>query len=449
MSTPNPSGTNDSVTGSGMQRKRSGQVGMGIAVAIAVVLLLVGIAGGYLIGHQTSTTTTTCKGSGCTPPTPIELTELGSSLLLPLMTSWAPNYTANNSNVIISPAGGGSGAGQTNAELGLVNIGASDAYLANASQTNLINVPVAISAQLIYYNLPTIPVSEHLNLNGSVLAMIYEGAITTWNNPLILAAQNSTVQTQLNDLANVSSAGESIYYAIRSDSSGDTFLFSSLCQESWSGWTYGASTTAVSGITGANVIPVTGNSGMVAGIEKQTNAIGYVGIAYKNAASDGSPALGYAAVGDNLSLSASGGVTAANYILPTDTTISQDANLGLQRLDFAAYQTSVSLILGGSYLGAINLTHGGGGTSPTVQYPTPYPIVNLEYTLIKRAPVAGSSVVTAANLQATVGFLTWAISYGNFQSSGAASGNIQLVNFVPLTPEVIGLDTMELATVTW
>jgi len=421
LSTPAPS------------RKRSGTIGMGIAIAIAVVLLLVGIGGGYFLGKALTKTSSSSTST-------VQITELGSSLLYPLMEKWGPNYTAYNPSVILSPAAGGSGAGQSNAEQGLVNIGASDGYLANASATSLINVPVAISAQLVYYNLPGIPVSEHLNLNGTVLAMIYSQVITAWNSPWILNAQNATVKAQLTALSS-----QTIYLVKRSDASGDTFLFSSLCQMSWSGWTYGNSTSALSGLSGTNVIGATGNSGVVSALEKQTNSIGYVGISYYSSASFGSPALGYAALGDNSSLSAVGGTVAANYVLPTPTNISYDANLGLTHLDFAQYQTAVSLILGGSPLGAIHLTNGAGGTAPTAQYPTPYPDTNLEYTLIKTSPTG--NIVTSAALAATVEFLEWAISKGNFAPTGGPSGEIQGVNFVPLTAEVIGYDMQELATV--
>jgi len=407
---------------------------MGIAIVIAIVLLIVGIGGGYFLGKAL-----TKSSSSSTSTT--QITELGSSLLYPLMQKWGPNYTAYNPNVILSPAAGGSGAGQSNAEQGLVNIGASDGYLANASATSLINVPVAISAQLVYYNLPGIPTSEHLNLNGTMLAMIYDQKITAWNDPMILAAQNSTVAGQLSALSS-----QTIYLVKRSDASGDTFLFSSLCQMSWSGWTYSNSTSALSGLTGSNVIGASGNSGVVSALQKQTNSIGYVGISYYSSASFGSPALGYAALGDNTSLSATGGTVAANYILPTPTTISDDANLGLTHLNFAQYQLAVTLILGGSPLGAIDLTHGTGGSAPTSQYPTPYPDVNLEYTLIKTAPTG--NVVTSSALAATVDFLKWAISNGNFASTGGPSGEIQAVNFVPLTAEVIGYDMQELSTVT-
>ncbi|MGI0071559.1 MAG: substrate-binding domain-containing protein [Thermoplasmata archaeon] len=404
-------------------RRRTGTIGVGIAIAIAVLLLLVGIGAGYSAGNSLSKTRTSSS-------TTLQLTETGSSLLYPLMVSWGPNYTAYNSQVVLAPESTGSGTGQSYAESGLVNIGASDAFLSNASVTNLINFPVAISAQLIYYNLPGI--TAHLNLNGTVIAMIYGGAITTWDNPLILAAQAPGVQTQLKALAS-----ETIVPLKRSDSSGDTFLFSSLCYLSWTGWPYKFSTGALSGSPWTGE---TGNSGMVKGLQTTVDSIGYVGISYEN----GATGITYAAVGDNSTL-ANGtyAAAAANYILPSAANISEDANLGLTHLQFSHYQLAVSLILGGSPAGAVNRTAGAGGTAPGSE--CPYPIVNLEYALIKTSPTG--TTVTATALQATVLFLQWAISHGNYAPSGAASSYIDLVNFIPLTPEVIGYDQQELASI--
>jgi phosphate transport system substrate-binding protein len=403
-------------------RKRSGTMGMGAAIAIAVILLIVGLAGGYVLGTQLNK-----SASSTSKPA---LTEAGSSLLYPLITQWAGNYSAAS----ISGGAQGSGTGQSDAELGLTNMGGSDGYLTNASQTSLINVPVAISAQLVYYHLSGI--TAHLNLNGTILAMIYDGVITTWNNPLILAAQVSAVQTQLNGLSS-----ETISPIVRADSSGDSFLFSSYCYMSWSGWTFGFGTKVLE--TDPHATGATGNSGVVTALETTSNSIGYVGISYEASANSGG--LVYAALGTNAANSALGGLNASNYILPTAATISQDANLGLQKLDFAQYQLATSLIMGGPAAGSINLTLGGGGTNPTVAYPTPYPDANLEYILIKTAPTG--SVVTSGNLAATVAFLQWAISNGNYHSAGVQSQWITNVNFVPLTPAVVGLDMQELAGV--
>jgi phosphate transport system substrate-binding protein len=413
---------------------------MAAAIGIAIILLIIGLAAGYFLYPQVNpkSNNSTVPGGGST----IQLTETGSSLLFPLFNSyWFPNYTApSGPTVILSATSSGSGAGQSGAETGTVNIGGSDAYVSNASATGIVNFPVAISAQLIYYNLPGALAHEHLNLNGTVIGMIYAGDITSWNNPLILGAQNSTVQGQLNALSS-----QTIYPVKRTDSSGDTFLFTSYCYMSWSGFPYPAATSGLSGDSIANMQTGTGNSGVLSTLSKTTNSIGYVGISYSNTANgDG---LGFAALGDNNSLSASGGTNPANYILPTATTISQDANLGLIRLNYATYGLAVSLILGGSWGGAITLVHGGGGSSPTTTSPNPYPIVNLEYALFKTAPISGSRVVTSTTISATVQFMDWALSNGNYASGGGPSAWINAVGFVPLTQEVIGYDITTLASV--
>jgi phosphate transport system substrate-binding protein len=388
---------------------------MGAAVAIAVILLVVGIAGGYFLGtYLNKSSNSNSKAT---------LTETGSSLLYPLMQSWGPNYTLYNPNVLLSPVSSGSGTGQAYAEQGLVDIGASDGYLANASATNLVNVPVAISSQLVWYNLPG--VTDHLNLNGTVLGMIYSGDITTWNNAWILAAQNSATRAQLNGL---SPSEDAIYVIARGDSSGDTFLFTSYCDMSWSGWTFGAGNAVLSGDKIAHFDM--GNTGMVAGVIAQAGAIAYIGVSYtKDVTGSG---LNFAALGDNNSLTTSGGTNAANYVLWSASNVTADANLGLARLNFPTYGLAVTLILGGSPYGAITLQTGGGGTNPAAGT-TPYPIVNLEYTLVK--------TTARPNSQAIVTFLTWAISYGNLPQY------LNPVGFVPLTPEVAGYDAQELATV--
>ncbi len=438
MSATNPRETPASDQLSAPPRRRSG-VATGTAVAVAVVLLIGGLGGGYVLASYTQT-----GASRAATTTTIQLTETGSTLLFPLFKYyWFPNYTApaGGPNVVLSAAGTGSGAGQSSSENALVNIGASDAYLANASQTNLVNFPVAISAQLVYYNLPSPLNHEHLNLNGTELAMIYEGTITTWNDPMILAGQNTTVQNQLNALAS-----ETIYPTKRTDASGDTFMFTSLCYVSWSGFTYPASTGGLAGDSIPNMQSGTGNAGIVSSMQKQVGSIGYIGISYQSGASQAG--LSYAALGDNLSRSASGGTNPTNYVLPTPSTISADANLGLTHLDYAQTGLAVSLILGGSPAGAIRLLHGGGGTDPLPGASAPpYPDVNLEYTLIKTAPVSGSKVVTSANLQATVQFEEWALSKGNYQANGQATVWIDNVGFLPLTPEVVGYDIQQLSQV--
>ena len=66
-------------------------------------------------------------------------------------------------------------------------MGGSDAYLSPAQVTanpGILNIPIAVSAQAVNYNLAGI---TNLKLSGNVLAQIYSGTITTWNDPAIAA----------------------------------------------------------------------------------------------------------------------------------------------------------------------------------------------------------------------------------------------------------------------
>jgi phosphate transport system substrate-binding protein len=120
-----------------------------------------------------------------TPPT-ASLIETGSTLLYPLFNLWVPGYNQTYPSVTIQTGGTGSGTGISDATNGTADIGASDAYLApsNVSASpGLKNIPLAISSQLVTYNIPG--VLTHVKLSGSVLSQIYQGKITNWNNSAI------------------------------------------------------------------------------------------------------------------------------------------------------------------------------------------------------------------------------------------------------------------------
>lgn len=395
-------------------RRRSNQIGTGAAVAIAVVLLIVGIAGGYVLGVSLNKTSTT----------KVNITEAGSTLLEPLMQIWGPNYTKLvNSNVIVSASGGGSGLGQSESEAGTIDIGGSDAYVTGS--TGVVDVPVAISSQLVMYNLGPKFADVHLNLNGTILAEIYDGTITTWNDPLIQNA-NPTVTLP----------SATIVPGVRTDSSGDTFLFSTYCDMSLKSWKYGSATNAFasSPYTGGS-----GNSGLIKYLNETKDSIGYIGISYQSVAT--SNGLGYAALGDNYANSALGGDVKANasavnnYILWSAANVAEDANLALAHLDYAVDGLAITMILGGSPAGPTTIVAGSNGTNPTATYSTPYPIVNFEYALVKTAPASPSHQAYV------VAFLEWAIAYGN------SATYLDKVNFVPLTPTIAGYDQEALSTV--
>ena len=170
------------------------------------------------------------------------LTETGSTLLFPLFGTWATAYqkqfidSSGAPIVTITTGGTGSGTGITDAATGTVNIGASDAYLSSANlqqYPGLLNIALAISAQQVNYNVPGV---KNLKLNGTVLAQIYTGKITNWNDPAI---------KKLNP--GVSLPSLKIVPLHRAESSGDTFLFTSyLNAQDPSGWQAANVNTTVS-----------------------------------------------------------------------------------------------------------------------------------------------------------------------------------------------------------
>src|SRR6266567_2609736 len=208
--------------------------------------------------------------------TPASLTETGSTLLFPLFGTWSTAYqkqfvdSSSAPIVTITTGGTGSGTGITDAATGTVNIGASDAYLSSANlqqYPGLLNIALAISAQQINYNVPGI---KNLKLNGTVLAQIYTGNITNWNDPAL---------KQLNP--GVSLPNLKIIPLHRAESSGDTFLFTSyLNAQDPSAWTAANVNTTVTWPNVSGALAETGNSGMVAGCQANKGCIAYIGISY-------------------------------------------------------------------------------------------------------------------------------------------------------------------------
>lgn len=157
--------------------------------------------------------------------TSVPLVETGSSLLYPLFNLWVPAYTASHPGADITTTSTGSGAGIAQSLKGLVNIGASDAYLSDSmvkAHSNMLSIPLAIASQAINYNLPGI---TNLKLSGPILAGIYTGKITKWNDPAIAAANPG-----------VTLPDHVIIPIHRLDGSGDTFIFTQYLSDSDASW---------------------------------------------------------------------------------------------------------------------------------------------------------------------------------------------------------------------
>jgi phosphate transport system substrate-binding protein len=196
------------------------------------------------------------------------LTGAGATFPYPLYAKWFDAYK-KATGVSINYQAIGSGGGIKQLKAGTVDFGASDAPVSNAElkefRGRVIHIPTTAGAVCLAYNLPG--VGKGLRLDGNVIAGIYLGQITRWNDARI---------TKLNSGKRLPNLP--IVTAHRSDSSGTSNIFTSYLSAVNSTWRTrvgtGKSVNWPVGLGGK------GNAG-VAGVIRQTpGAIGYVELAY-------------------------------------------------------------------------------------------------------------------------------------------------------------------------
>jgi phosphate transport system substrate-binding protein len=313
------------------------------------------------------------------------LLETGSSLLYPLMNLWVAAYQQSNPDVQITTQSTGSGTGIAQAVAGVAQIGASDAYMSDAQMksTEMLNIPLAISAQQINYNLPGLN-DVHLNLSGPVLAAIYSGQIQYWDD------------AKIKDL-NKKYAGKLPHKEIvpihRSDGSGDTFIFSQYLAFSTPSWNSGPSYgTTISWPSVSTAVGANGNPGMVQTCQGTPGSIAYIGVSFLNQTNKAG--LGYAYL-----LNRSG-----KFVLPTAETIGAAAS-GL--VSKTPVDERISLIF--------------------AEGENAYPIINYEYAIVN--PKQSDSAKAAALKK----FLNWSIE----PSGGQQAKFLDAVHFLPLPASIV------------
>jgi phosphate transport system substrate-binding protein len=318
------------------------------------------------------------------------LSETGSSLMAPLFALWGPAYHSRFSQVTLRTRSSSSGTGIDSAAAGTADIGASDAYLSPATlakHTQLVNIPLAVAALMVVYNVPGISPATHLKLDGKLLARIYAGQITTWDDRAI-AAVNPGVKLP----------GTGIVLVHRGDDSGSTFLFTSyLNAQDPADWSNSLIGTTVAWPRQPGELSAAGTGDVISSVRSAPGSIGYVGVSYLSqvrAAGEGEAALGN---------------SAGSYVLPAAGTI----------------QAALASFTNTPDIETISLVNGSGARA--------YPIVNYEYAIV--STVQGSAV-RARDLRA---FLSWAIT------SGAAQ--LAQVNFQPLPSSVVILSGTQIAKI--
>ncbi len=159
----------------------------------------------------------------------------------------------------------GSGAGISNLFSKTFDFAGSDATLTDAQLANysIIHIPETMGGVVVSYNIPGI--GSGLKLSPDVIAKIFQGNITRWNDPEILSL-NPTINLPEKDIVVVR----------RSDSSGTTFIFTNYLKNASLFWLLGSGTT----INWPVGIGAPQNSGVASALMQTPYSVGYLEFFY-------------------------------------------------------------------------------------------------------------------------------------------------------------------------
>ena len=321
----------------------------------------------------------------------ITLNGAGATFPAPLIFNWTAQYhKSGHGNVTINYSSVGSGKGQNAVINKTVDFGASDAPLSATQRIltpGVLHVPETIGSVTASYNLVGAGIHTGLNFTGAVLASIYLGSITMWNDPAIQSLNPG-----------VTLPSTSIIPVHRSDSSGTTFVWTSfLCLDSPTWCSTVGKGTAVTWPTGPGA---NGNAGVASFVNNTANTIGYVELNY--ALSHG---LTYGKIQN----------PASNFILPSELTTT-----------YAVNNSTSSLPPGkGDWSGVSMLNAPGAQT---------YPIASFTYLLVYQdlSVIPSMDKNDKVQAQTLIDFLNWIVTTGQTYASP--------LSYVPLPSSVVAID---------
>jgi len=197
-----------------------------------------------------------------------KLTGAGATFPYPIYSKWFSEYSAAHPGVEINYQSIGSGGGIRQVTAGLVDFGASDMPMADdalaASKVKLVHIPTVLGAVVPVYNVPG---ASNLRFSGEVLADIYLGKISMWNDGRIAA-----------DNPGVSLPNQKVIVIHRSDGSGTSFIWTDYLSKVSKDWENGpgkgTSPAWPTGVGGK------GNEGVAGYVRQLPGSIGYVELIY-------------------------------------------------------------------------------------------------------------------------------------------------------------------------
>ena len=197
------------------------------------------------------------------------ITGAGATFPYPVYSKWSEAYK-EKANIELNYQSIGSSGGIKQIKAATVDFGATDAPLKGEELTasGLVQFPTVLGGVVPIINVEGIKPGE-LQLTGEVLADIYLGTITQWNDAKI-AALNPKVKLP----------AENITVVHRADGSGTTFIFTDYLNEVSKPWAEKMGKGAAVKWPAANSVGGKGNEGVAANVGRVKNSIGYVEYAY-------------------------------------------------------------------------------------------------------------------------------------------------------------------------
>jgi len=229
---------------------------------LVLAALLAGCGGSMSSSPQAPTSTT--SGSSKV------LVGAGSTFVYPLVSQWTGDYS-KRAGVTVTYGAIGSGGGIAAIADRTVDFGASDAPLTHdqlIACKDCVELPWALGATAVAYNLKGAP--QHLRLSGPVIAEIFLGTVTTWDDPAIIALNPG-----------VSLPATRVTPVFRSDSSGTTFNFTDCLSHVSAQWKAKVGTSTQPQFRAG--LGAKGSAGVSGTVSQTDGAITYVDVAYAQA----------------------------------------------------------------------------------------------------------------------------------------------------------------------
>ena len=324
----------------------------------------------------------------------VTINGVGATFPFPLIDTWRVEYQKVNPDMSLNYASIGSGGGIKQFTEKTVDFGATDAPLSSTEfqkAGNAVHIPETIGSVVISYNLPE--VTTPLKLTGPVIADIFLGKITKWDDPKI---------KELNP--DVTLPAEDIISAHRSDGSGTTFVFTDYLSKVSPEWN---STIGVGkSVQWPSGLGAPGNEGVAASIQGSPYSIGYVELAY--ALTTG---MKFASIQNQ----------EGNFIAPS-------INSTMAAVNAAA----PTLPEGSQPWNTVSITNAPGADS--------YPLSSFSYLLLYKELSTNPSI-NEQKANALVEFVEWAITDGQQFA--------EPLGYVPLPQSVIDINEQTLKSLTF